>query len=232
MNLNIFILNIFIFLLGAQILRSFLGPPLLLNMTSSEINSVKEFISKFSKSGGWIYKLYSFKNIKLIFLLSIFIIFSLLFYQSYLQYPAWFSNEFSKHLLGQRVEFDNLNISVNYFIFYAITRFFAPYFISLVAALVFLISAKKLNKKYEERFFEPEELWLGALAFFLLGHPGWLFYFVGLIIIYFIIHLLSLVISHKSLVISLYYMWLPTAIFVIISNKWLIELELWKLLKI
>ena len=212
MNLNIFILNIFIFLLGAQILRSFLGSHL----------RITNFI-----------QIYKLRIIRFIFLFAIFVVFLLLFYQSYLQYEAWFSNEFSKHLLGQRVEFDNLNISVNYFIFYAITRFFAPYLISLISALIFLILAGKFNKKHDEKFFEREELWLGALALFLTSWPGAFFYFIGLILVYLIIHIiLSLIYSFSPLRVSLYYLWMPTAIFVIIINKWLIELELWKLLKI
>ncbi len=167
---------------------------------------------------------------KYIFLFSIFVVFTLLFYQSYLQYESWLSDEFSKYLLEQSVKIDSFNIGVNYFIFYVSARFFAPYFISLAVTLVFLVSAKKLNKKYDERFFEPEEPWFGALAFFLLGHPGWLFYFIILVLIYFVIHLLSLVISHKSLVISLYYLWMPMAIFVILIQGWLEKLTLWKLL--
>ena len=95
------------------------------------------------------------------------------------------------------------------------------------------IRGETVEQKYEERFFEPEELWFGALAIFLVGHPGWLFYFTSLILIYFLIHIFSFLISHfSSFRISLYYLWLPLAIFVILINKWLVELEVWKLLKI
>ena len=210
MYLNVFSIIFIAVILGAQILRSFLGHLRIANFM--EIRKMR--------------------IIKFVFLSAIFTVFLLLFYQSYLQYEAWFSSEFSRHLLEQSVNFDNFNFRINYFVFYAITRFFAPYLISLVAALIFLILARKLNKKHNDKFFEPEEPWFGALAIFLLGHPSWFFYLISLILIYLIIHLLSLIISHKSLVISLYYLWLPTAIFVIIINKWLIELELWKLLKI
>ena len=67
------------------------------------------------------------------------------------------------------------------------------------------------------------------------GWPGSLFYFIGLILIYLILHLL-LAVSRKSLIketrISLYYWWIPLAIFVILLSNLLIELEWWKLLKI
>ncbi|MEK7553147.1 MAG: hypothetical protein AAB504_00425 [Patescibacteria group bacterium] len=169
---------------------------------------------------------FGIKVLKVIFIIAIIAVFSLLIYYSYQQYVAWQSVEPSKFLLPPYQ-------AIDYFVKYVGARFFAPYLISLIAAILFLFAAKRLNKKYEERFFEPEELWFGALAIFLVGHPGWLFYFTSLILIYFLIHIFSFLISHfSSFRISLYYLWLPLAIFVILINKWLVELEVWKLLKI
>jgi len=163
--------------------------------------------------------------LKYIFLTSLFLIFILLFYQSFKQYQFWSQNEISKHLLPPYQ-------SINYFIFYVATRFFVPYLISLVVAILFFFAAQFLNKKYEERFFYPEEYYLGALAIFLMGHPGWLFYLIFLIFIYLLIHLYSLLITHYSLQrVPLYYLWIPTAIFVILISKWLEHLSLWSLLK-
>ena len=161
-----------------------------------------------------------------IFLIVIVLIFILLFYQSWQQYQFWSQNEVSQYLLPPHQ-------SINYFIFYAIARFFAPYLISLAVAILFLFSAKALNKKYQERFFKPEEPYFGALAIFLVSHPGWLFYVVFIISAYLLIHFYSLLITHYSLQrISLYYLWIPTAIFVIIIQRWLELLPLWSLLKI
>lgn len=175
------------------------------------------------------------KIIKYIFLFSVVITFSLLFYQSYKQYQFWSQNEVSRYLLPPHQ-------SINYFIFYALARFFAPYLISLAAAVLFLISANLLNKKYQERFFYPEEYYLGAISLFLVGHPGWLFYLALLIVIYLIIHLVALMRNNadsnaeqRGMVrrISLYYLWLAVAIFVIIFNKlFLSSLSWWQLLKI
>jgi len=96
-----------------------------------------------------------------------------------------------------------------------------------------LFSAKALNKKYQERFFEPEEPYFGALAIFLSAHPGWIFYAIAVILIYLLVHiLLSLVACRLSLRLSLYHLWLPVAIFVIIIQRWLELLPLWSLLKI
>lgn len=163
--------------------------------------------------------------IKRIFLFAILIIFSLLTYYSYRQYIVWASAEPSKFLLPPYQ-------SWNYFFGYVGLRFFSPYIISLVAAFAFLHIAKNLNKKFNERFFYEEEIWLGALALFLIGWPGALFYFIGLVSAYLIIHLFSFAVNRESLVISLYYLWIPIAIIVIIINNWLIELEWWKLLKV
>ncbi len=173
---------------------------------------------------------------KYIFLFSIALIFILLFYQSWQQYQLWSQNEVSKYLLPPHQ-------SINYFIFYALARFFAPYLISLAIAILFLISAKILNKKYQERFFYPEEPYFGALAIFLVSHPGWLFYLVFVILFYLLIHILSFLTSYilhlksyKSYIlpqrISLYYLWIPAAIFVIIISKWIQTLPVWQLLKV
>jgi len=172
-----------------------------------------------------------------IFLIVIVLIFILLFYQSWQQYQFWSQNEVSQYLLPPHQ-------SINYFIFYVLARFFAPYLISLAVAVLFLFSAKALNKKYDERFFEPEEPYFGALAIFLSAHPGWIFYSALLIIIYLITHIVALARNYAdsnvdrrgketlSYRLSMYYLWIPAAIFVIIISKWLESLPLWSLLKI
>ena len=175
-----------------------------------------------------LFKTNKLKLFKYIFITAVILIEGMLSYQSYQQFQVWSQNEVSKFLLPPHQ-------NISYFIFYAGARFFAPYLISLAVALIFLFLAQKLNKKYQERFFYLEEPYFGAIAIFLTGHPGWLFYLVILIFIYLVLHL-SLVIGQLSIVkgnrISLYYLWLPTGIFVIIISKWLESLPLWSLLKI
>lgn len=162
---------------------------------------------------------------KCAFILTIILIFTILFFFTYQQYGLWLKNDVSKHLLPPYA-------GIDYFVFYAFTRFFAPYLISLAAAVLFLFSAKFINKKYGERFFYPEENYFGALSIFVTGHPGWLFYAVFLMVIYLLIHLYSLFIAGNPERLSLYYLWLPAAIFVIIIQNWLVKLPLWSLLKI
>jgi len=165
------------------------------------------------------------KAIKAILIFSIIAIFSLLVYFSYRQYIAWQAVEPSKFLLPPYQ-------GINYFLGYIGARIFAPYLISLAAAILFLFSARKLNKKYEERFFEAEEPWFGALAIFLTGWPALLFYFIGLITFYFLLSTFYFLCYGKETRVSLYSWWIPLAIIVIIINTYLIRLGIWKLLKV
>lgn len=157
-------------------------------------------------------------------LFSIAIIFGTAIYQSWQQYLAWQSNDLSRLLLPPHQSWD-------YFVFYSRIRFFNSYFLSLAIGLGFLIAAKYLNKKYQERFFEPVEPYLLATAIFVVGHPLWLFYLIILLTISLIS---SLVISYWSLSqrrLPLYYFWLPAAIFTIIISEWLSTLPWWQTLK-
>lgn len=162
---------------------------------------------------------------KRLFLTAVILIFIALFCQSCGQYLIWSQNKISKYFLPPYQ-------SINYFIFYVGARFFAPYLISLMTALIFLYSAKMLNKKCGERFFYPEEFYFGALSMFLVGHPGWVFYSIILIIVYFILLFAShFLFSKKGGRLSLFWLWLPTAISVILVSEWIQTLLLWQVLK-
>jgi len=166
------------------------------------------------------------KFFRQIFIFSILLIVGLCFYQSYQQHQAWSYNELSKFLLPPHQ-------SINYFIFYSFMKFFLPYLISLAFALLLVFTNKKLNEKGGERFFYDEEIWIAGLAIFLSNWPGWLFYFTILIAFYFLISLFYSLFFKKMERISMYWLWLPIAIFgIIISNYWLQNLSLWSILKI
>lgn len=173
------------------------------------------------------------KNIYVkIFIFSAFLIFSLCFYYSYQQYVIWENAAPSKYFLPPYAD-------VNYFLQYVGFRIFGPYLISLTFAFMLLFSMKVLNKKYEEKFFYPEEPYAAGLAIFLTGHPGWLFYFIGLVLAYLLIHIFSFfydkIIARSGsgeIRISLRHWWIPMAIVAIIISRWLIDLDLWRLLKV
>lgn len=171
-------------------------------------------ITRFAKQSG----LFGFKYI---FIISIFIIFGLLFEQSFQQYQVWSQNEISKFLLPPYQ-------TLNYFVFYVFTRFFVQYLISLATAIIFLIVAKTLNKKYEERFFKPEEFYLAAAGIFLVGYPGMLFYLVLLLILAAIGSIILSFIKPGERF-SLNYLWLPLSLFVIlIVYFWLGHTDWWE----
>ena len=214
--MTILSLSILILALGAQIILRF--------FSCMRVARLRLWLRQCESAHANIYKY--------IFYFSIIAVFSFLIFYSYKQYVVWQAVEPAKFLLPPHQ-------SIDYFIKYVGDRFFAPYLVSFAAALVFLFVAKNLNKKYKERFFEPEELWLGTLAIFFVGHPGWLFYFTGLILIYLFIHIfitlyykLFFRVSPHEVRVSLRFWWLPLAIFVVIINKWLVGLGVWKLLKI
>lgn len=161
-----------------------------------------------------------------VFTASLLIILGLAVYQSWRQYQAWVSDDLGKLFLPPYQNWD-------YFVFYARTRFFNPYLLSLFLSLGFLLAAKKLNQKYEERFFEPIEPYLLATAVFLVGHPSWLFYLIIILSINILLSTFYFLISKKKdHRLSFYYLWLPAAIFTIIISKWLSTLPWWQTLKI
>lgn len=163
-----------------------------------------------------------------IFISVAFIFFTYATYLSSLQYYAMQNNSIAELFLPPHQ-------SISYFIvFIAGARICGPYLISLIASLIFMSVANKYNLRYNERFFEKEEIQLGGLSFFLVGHPGWIFYFPLLIFIYLLIQIFNnLVLRRANVRIPVYHLWVPTAIFVIlISVYWLSGTQLWRLLKI
>lgn len=109
-----------------------------------------------------------------------------------------------------------------YLLGYVINHFTIPYLISLGVALVFLGAANFLNHRYESRFFEAEEPYLGALAIFLLGQSYlWIYYLAGFILFYLIFHLFNRFWRRQSERLPLYWLWLPAALLVIIIKGFL-----------
>ncbi|MDP3991815.1 MAG: hypothetical protein Q8P66_02895 [Candidatus Colwellbacteria bacterium] len=161
---------------------------------------------------------------KLIFLAAVVIIFSLGSYYSLKQYTVWLGDPLTKLLLPPHQD-------IGYFAFYSLTRFFAPYLISLVFALLILWVAVAANKKSGGIFFEKGEPYLAATSLFLVGHPGWLIYLVALISVYFILHTSYFILRREATRLPLYHLWVPTAFFVILINEyWLSSTYWWALL--
>ncbi len=175
----------------------------------------------------WLERYNSAKIFKYIFIISIILIFSFLFYNSYLQYSAWSQDDVSKLMLPPYQP-------INYFLFYVGMRFFGAYLISLAFALLFINAAKYFNKKYNGRFFYEEEFYIAALSIFLTSYPLAIFYLIAVILIYLLAHFIFIgARGNFRERLSTYYLWLPIAIFIILMTEfWFKTLPWWGLLKI
>lgn len=165
----------------------------------------------------------------LIVAIVIILIFGFAFFQSWQQYQLWSAGGQTMFLLPPYQSFD-------YFIYYARYHFFNSYLVSLLIGILFFFGAKKLNQKYDGRFFEEIEPYLLLVSLFATGTPGWIAYLFVFFAVYFFanasITIFHLVITKKSEVrIPLFYLWLPSAISTILISRWLSVLPLWQTLK-
>ena len=140
-------------------------------------------------------------------------------YLTYNQYLLWHdSGDITKYFLPPYK-------SITYVVGYHFMRFALYYAISLLIALTFLVSAKHYNKKFQNKFFEPEEPYLGATAIFLLGNREWNYAWILYLILLLIFSALGSAIFcnwlKKMERFPLYWLWLPTAVFAILIMKFL-----------
>lgn len=154
------------------------------------------------------------QNLKLLWLLSLFGIFGISFYWSFLQGYSWHQNELGKFFLPPYQP-------IRYFFFYVFRRFLAPPVISFLVAVAISQVAKFLNHHFNERFFEKEEYSLAALGTFLVGYPTFLIYF--LIILSSALLLTAIYSLKYGSRAPLFYLWLPAAILAIIVRTYLIS---------
>lgn len=160
------------------------------------------------------------KIFKYIFWISVLLFFIFLVYQTRQQFLLWQNNASSMYLVPPYQ-------GISYFLKYAFYIFFAGPIIALLGAVIFLGLTKLLNKKFQERFFEKEEPYFGALSVFLIGYPGLIFYLITVLIS----GLIGTFITKKRF--SAYYLWFPIAIFVIlIINIWAKDLSIWQTLRL
>jgi len=92
-------------------------------------------------------------------------------YWAWQQYRLWQANALSKFFLPPYQGW-------GYFFSYVGQKIFAPWLISLLAAIFISRVAVFFNKKYRERFFESEEIPLMVLGIFLTGYPGFFIYLI------------------------------------------------------
>ena len=222
-------LVILILTLGAQILyrRSFWSTSTgIRNYELGIKNNIgRRFFRFFSKSELQPAEIFS-KFLRYIWVISVVAIFGLLTFWAILQYKLWGSSDLTKLFLPPHQSF-------GYFYSYVGKRFFAPWLISLLFAIVVSRTAKHLNKKYGERFFWNEEIELISFGIFLVGYPGF-FIYLSLILVLGVLFSTFFTLLNFSLEklgrasslfskgrLPLYYFWIPTAILAIIIKVWL-----------
>lgn len=157
---------------------------------------------------------------KIILPVSALIIFGVVFYYIRQQFFLWHDGEFTKVFVPPYAP-----TGIGYFLFgYVLPRFLAPYLISLCVAGVFLLLAVFFNRKYGERFFHKEEPYLAAVAIFLVGYPGLIYYLILLCAVFLIFHVSCLMFrAYRGRRLSLYYFWLPLAVIVILMERYAIS---------
>jgi hypothetical protein len=155
--------------------------------------------------------------IETIFLLAAIVSLSLAIWRSWQLYSSWLTSPINKFLLPPYTSF-------SYFARYVGTRLFAPFVVSLGAALLGGYIVSLLNRRYEERFFEKEEPYFFALCILCAGYPTFLFF----IILFFLVGLIwSAVyqVSGKGRA-PLYYLWFPTAILAILIVRFYLPVDI------
>ncbi|TSC96257.1 MAG: hypothetical protein Athens071426_599 [Parcubacteria group bacterium Athens0714_26] len=160
------------------------------------------------------------KIFKSILFVAITAVFGNAVYLSVIQYLTWKSSQLTIGLLPPYA-------SIGYFLRYAFVHFWLPNVFSLVAGLLVFAAANYFNKKHEQRFFEPGEIYVITLSFFLVGHPGWIIYTFFVLLLCTILSSVNFLARGRSSRFSLYYVWLATAFFTIIIDKWLMGSLSW-----
>jgi hypothetical protein len=129
------------------------------------------------------------------------------------EYFLWQKDPFLKLLIPPHQ-------SIAYFLRFVGFKFFIPWILALGFAILVNFVTSWANKKYNERFFEQEEIPLAALGMFLSGWPGFLFYIA---VILFLGVCLSIIYTIKNKGRApLYYFWLPGVLIVILLENFIL----------
>jgi hypothetical protein len=142
------------------------------------------------------------------------------------QYYVWSHGNSSQGLLPPYTP-------ISYFIGYCTYRFVWPVLAAILVGLVFIVLAKILNKRFDQRFFEDDEPWHIIYGLVIVGHPYWIFYIFVVIIAAVAIYLFNLIFQKMKFgqIFSLYPLWIPVAFMVIVFSEWIIKIPIIQSLK-
>ena len=152
-----------------------------------------------------------------IFLYSAGLAFIYLIWIGYLQFQAFMAGPL-QYTLGTPE-------GLKWFFGYLKLHFWNEYLLSLPIAVLFALIASWFNRKYQERFFEKEELYFIAIGILLTGYPAFIFY-IPLVLIASIVA--SLVFVRRGERLPLYHFWIPTALVVFLAvHLWAVNQVWW-----
>ena len=180
-------------------------------------------------TAGLIFSLYNKQIKKFIKPAVIFVIISIILkiiLEFFGQYYIWSHGDASKGLLPPHTP-------ISYFLGYGAYRFVWPVVSVVLVGLIFIFLAKLLNKKFNQRFFEDDEPWHIIFSLIIVGHPYWIFYIFTVIACAILIYLFNLMFKkiEYGQVFSLYQLWLPIVLVVIILSDWIIKIPIIQSLK-
>jgi len=160
----------------------------------------------------------------LIYLLGIVILFSLAFFKTIYTYFLWKNHPLSHFLLPPFR-------SINYFLGYSFFHFFRLPLYNFFSSFILFALMKIFNKIFNKRLFYEEEIYFGSFGMLVAEFPTNLFLVFLIIILGIFVFLIKKIKIFKGLslvfgtkFVSLYYLWLPLTIFVIIFKNYLLKL--------
>jgi len=180
-------------------------------------------------TAGLIFSLYMKQTKRLIKPAVIFVLISIVLkivLEFFGQYYIWSNGDASKGLLPPY-------IPISYFLGYCAYHFAWPVLSALLVGLVFIVLAKILNKRFDQRFFEDDEPWHIIYGLVIVGHPYWIFYIFAVIGCAVLIYLFNLIFKKMEYgqIFSLYQLWLPLALIIMIFSDWVIKIPIIQSLK-
>ncbi len=129
------------------------------------------------------------------------------------QTNIWAANPLTKYLVPPYRP-------LSYVIGYYFIRFLLYYLVAFLISLAFYLFFKNINRRAGGVYLENFEIYAGALTIFALGNPGWPFlwlYYLGAFwLVYLAVQIFAFLKKKAMERISAYFIWLPTAILVII----------------
>lgn len=158
---------------------------------------------------------YLVSKIKYFFWIPVGIIFAYLLYESGQTYFGWLTSGPPARFLLPPYE------PISYYLFYITTRFWLPYLLSLAFSGIAFLTAKYLNKRFDNRFFYDEEPYIIALGMFLSGHPFWLGFLIITGIVYLLYSLATALSKSREARASFYYFWLWGALSIVLLKPFL-----------